>query len=190
MKATATDSLTLSQLPTKARTCHKFDEIHLPLVSVPKLCANGCTVHFGDTTVNVTKDGQVILTGTKDPTRNLYMVPLRDGIGPPTPRFPLTGPSTTATNAYTIPSTVQQLAFLHACAGYPTRTTFLRAIRRNYLLGWPQLTLQKATRLLLKSVHTTNGHLHMLRKNVRSSHHPPDDANTEPPQPRAPASVG
>ena len=67
MQATVTDCLNLRDLPCEARTCHKLDKVNLPLVSVPKLCAHGCTVHFGPATVQVTKNGQVILTGTKDP---------------------------------------------------------------------------------------------------------------------------
>ena len=127
-------------LPQEARTCHKFDDMHLPLVPVPKLCAHGCTVYFGPATVNVTKNGRVILTGTKAPGRNLYMVPLHDSI-----TTPQTGPPTnthaTAGSAYDLTSTMQHLTFLHASAGYPTRTTFLSAIRRNFFLGWPHLTI-------------------------------------------------
>ena len=95
----------------------------------------------------------------------------------------------TAANAYDLTLTTQQLvAFLHARAGYPTRTTFLCAIQRNYFLGWPHLTLPQAARLLQKSVHTVNGHMHMIRKHIHSSKPPPDDANTDPPGPCLPAS--
>ena len=119
MQATATDCLNLRNLPREARTCHKFDKFHLPLVSVPKLCAHCCTVHFGPATVNVTKNGQVILTGTKTP---------------------------------------------------------------------PHLKLPRAARLLQKSFHSSNGHMHMLRKHIRSSQPPPDNTNTNPPAPWTPAS--
>ena len=108
---------------------------------MPKLCANGCTVHFGPTTVNVSKDGKVILTGTKDSTRNLYMVPLHDDTVPTPQKWPPSVPSATAGNAYELTSAMQQLAFIHASAGYPTRSTFLRAICRNSFIGWLLLTL-------------------------------------------------
>ena len=49
-----------------------------------------------------------------------------------------------AGNAYDLTRTMQQLTFLHASAGYPTQTTFLRAIRPKYFLGWPHLTLRRA----------------------------------------------
>ena len=74
MQSKATDCLDLSNLPREAHTYHKLEEVHLPLVSVPKLCAHGCTVNFAPAAVHVTKNGQVILAGTKDPACNLYMV--------------------------------------------------------------------------------------------------------------------
>ena len=134
MQFKATDCLDLGNLPCEACTCHKFEEVHLPLALVPKLCAHGCTVHFGPAAVHVTKNGQVILSGTKDPARNLHMVPLQDTIKSQ-PRHPNIVTSATAANAYDLTRTTQQLAFLHASAGYPTRTTFLRAICRNFFLG-------------------------------------------------------
>ena len=73
MQATATDCLDLSNLPREARTCHKFNKVHLPLVSVPKLCAHGCTVHFGPATMHVTKNEQVIKTPPVNSTWSLCM---------------------------------------------------------------------------------------------------------------------
>ena len=99
MQATETDCLNLRDLPREARPCHKFDEVHLPFVSVPKLCAHGCIVHFGPTTAHVTKNGQVILSGTKDPACNLYMVPLHDTMKSH-PHRPSIVPQATAANAY------------------------------------------------------------------------------------------
>ena len=127
MQSQATDCLNLGNLPTKAQPCHKFEEVHLHLVSVPKLCAHGCKIHFGPTAVHVTKNEKLILTGTKDPTCNLYMVPLHDSMKG-RPRRPNIVPNVTAANAYDLTRTTQQLAFLHASAGYHTRTTFLCAI--------------------------------------------------------------
>eukprot|EP00536_Pseudo-nitzschia_multiseries_P006868 jgi/Psemu1/16321/gm1.16321_g len=77
MLSTATDLLDLPRLPLEARGCHKFDEVELPLVSVPKLCSTGCHVEFSKDDVTVIGPTQhVILTGQRDPLRNLYMVPL------------------------------------------------------------------------------------------------------------------
>ena len=187
MQSKATDCLDPGNLPIPARTCHKFKEVHLPLVSVPKLCAHGCKVHFGPTAIHITKNEQVLLSGTKDPTHNLCMVPLHDTMTG-WPRCPHIVPPATAANAYNLTRTTQQLAFLYASTGYPTRTTFLRAIHCNYFPRWPHLTLLRAARLLQKSVHTANGHIHMKRKHICSSNPPPGDAHTDPPAQRSPAS--
>eukprot|EP00536_Pseudo-nitzschia_multiseries_P018879 jgi/Psemu1/57773/gm1.57773_g len=53
MLSTATDLLDLPRLPLEARGCHKFDEVELPLVSVPKLCITGCHVEFSKDDVTV-----------------------------------------------------------------------------------------------------------------------------------------
>eukprot|EP00536_Pseudo-nitzschia_multiseries_P011447 jgi/Psemu1/28910/gm1.28910_g len=53
---------------------HAGNEVELPLVSVLKLCSNGCHVEFSKDDVTVIgPTQQVILTGQRDPLRNLYM---------------------------------------------------------------------------------------------------------------------
>lgn len=78
MQATATDTLAIPELPIKAWYCHKFKDIlHLPLISVPKLCQAGCQVEFQTDKVNISDvNGQHLLTGTHDPpARNRSMPP-------------------------------------------------------------------------------------------------------------------
>eukprot|EP00532_Pseudo-nitzschia_australis_P007412 CAMPEP_0168164686 /NCGR_PEP_ID=MMETSP0139_2-20121125/1074_1 /TAXON_ID=44445 /ORGANISM="Pseudo-nitzschia australis, Strain 10249 10 AB" /LENGTH=122 /DNA_ID=CAMNT_0008081729 /DNA_START=152 /DNA_END=517 /DNA_ORIENTATION=- len=78
MQATATDVLAIPQLPTAARSCHKFKDMHIPLISVPKLCQAGCKVNFSKDKVDVTSSSgeHLHLTGLRDITRNLYTVPI------------------------------------------------------------------------------------------------------------------
>eukprot|EP00536_Pseudo-nitzschia_multiseries_P014179 jgi/Psemu1/37769/gm1.37769_g len=74
MQSTATDLLDLPRLPLEARGCHKFNEMELPLVSVPKLCSNRCQVQFSrDSVAVIGPTKNVILKGQRDPLRNLYM---------------------------------------------------------------------------------------------------------------------
>ena len=75
MQATATDTLDLPQLPVTVWGCHKFKDISLPLISVPKLCRARCKVNFHQNTVTTTDNrGTEPITGERDPTRNLYMI--------------------------------------------------------------------------------------------------------------------
>ena len=108
-----------------------------PSYPVPKLCAHGRTIHFGLAAVHVTKDGQVILSGTKDPTRILCMVPLYDTMKDQPHRPHIVLP-TTASNAYDLTKTTQQVVFLHASTGYPTRTIQLRLPSRANCHRFPQ----------------------------------------------------
>ena len=83
MRAVATDKLGLKVLPDRARACRKFSDITLPLVSVPQLCDSNMYVLFTKTSVTGTNaTGDTVLEGHRDPSRNLYMVPLEDS--PPT----------------------------------------------------------------------------------------------------------
>ena len=43
-------------------------------------------------------------------------------------------------NVYELPNTAQTIRYLHACAGYPTKSTWLTAIRAGNYLSWPMLT--------------------------------------------------
>ena len=132
IQSKATDCLVLNSLPDNARACHKFDEVHLPLISVPTICAHGCKVNFGPTTVTVTQDGQQLLTGTRDPKHNLHMVLLHDSAHPLlTSVHSHSNYMATATTAYEITRTAQQIVFLHANVRYPTGRTFLQTIQWN-----------------------------------------------------------
>jgi len=75
MRAVATDKLSLEALLDRARDCHKFADITLPLVSVPQLCDSDMDVLFIQTSVTVTNAiGYTVLEGNRDPFLNLCMV--------------------------------------------------------------------------------------------------------------------
>eukprot|EP00536_Pseudo-nitzschia_multiseries_P014584 jgi/Psemu1/39277/gm1.39277_g len=56
--------------PLEEHGCHKFDEVELPLVSVLKLCSNGCHVGFSkDDVAVISPTQQIILTGQPRPSK-------------------------------------------------------------------------------------------------------------------------
>jgi len=126
MQATATGVVAIPQLPKTARGCHKFKDIHLPLISVPKLCQAGCKVNFSKAKVDVTShSGEHLLTGVMDPIRNLYMFPIPDRAS----GTPAIVPSThTTANAYATKPTKALLQYLHATAGFQSLSSFKEAI--------------------------------------------------------------
>ena len=79
MRSVATDKLNLQSLPAAARTCHKFEHMPTPLLSVKTFCDNDLDVLFQRNKVTVTNaGGSTVLEGELDPTTDLYMVPLND----------------------------------------------------------------------------------------------------------------
>ena len=77
MRSVAADIIKLAQLPLEARRCLKFKEITLPLLSVGQFCQHGMEVTFTKDDVTVrNQQGLIVLTGHRDPIRNLYLVRL------------------------------------------------------------------------------------------------------------------
>eukprot|EP00532_Pseudo-nitzschia_australis_P000442 CAMPEP_0168189478 /NCGR_PEP_ID=MMETSP0139_2-20121125/16376_1 /TAXON_ID=44445 /ORGANISM="Pseudo-nitzschia australis, Strain 10249 10 AB" /LENGTH=177 /DNA_ID=CAMNT_0008112333 /DNA_START=527 /DNA_END=1056 /DNA_ORIENTATION=- len=177
MQATARDILAIPELPESARGCHKFKDIHLPLISVPKLCRAGCKVQFSKTKVDVTSQSrQHLITGILDPMRNLYMFPIPDCT--PVPAA-MPGPQAhTAHNAYAIKSTRTLLQYLHATANFSPLSTFKDAINKGAYTTWPGLTVDRDDTFLQEVPQTTMGHMHKLRQGIRLTQVPKTDPNT------------
>ena len=73
-----------------------------------------------------------------------------------------------AHNAYDIDSVPCLVQYLHACAGFPTHDTWIKAINRGYYLGWPGLTAARVRKFLPKSEITALGHLKQVRQGICS----------------------
>ena len=68
------------------------------------------------------------------------------------------------------------IKFLHAAAGYPVISTWLKAIRKNHFMSGPGLSAETVRRHLLPSPHTGKGHMKMVRQNRHAqteTHNPP-----------------
>ena len=199
----ATDKFDLP-LPPECLDFHVFKrgDIQRPLLSVGKACDAGCRVTFDKDTCRFTKDAKHLLTGFRDTRTGLYLLPTptkrtEDASGTTTQEVVKregTGVAMAATNsttaatqqpcnalsAYKIHNIPKLVQFLHACAGFPTTTTWLQAINRGYFMGWPGLTTARVRRHLPESEITTKGHLQLVRQNQRSTKEvdPPRVTNT------------
>ena len=76
MHTTETIELKIENLPKNAKIGHRLPGIVNNLVAAPILCDAGCEVKFTKTDVTVTKNNEILLTGWRDPTNNLWRVPL------------------------------------------------------------------------------------------------------------------
>ena len=113
-------------LTEQSKIAYKFDNIQDPLMSIPVLCDNGCTVTFTKQSVHVNKYGKKILTGYSEPATKLWRFPQAAKTPPSEQQVEL------GINAL-IPegTTSDTLNFLHPSMCSPTKTILLTAIRNN-----------------------------------------------------------
>jgi hypothetical protein len=91
-----------------------------------------------------------------------------------------TTPNDHVQNVYDLPSVPSAIRYLHAAAGYPTKATWLKAIKAGNYASWPGVTVESVNTHFPESVETIKGHTKKQRQNVRSTKvaDPDDDDNT------------
>jgi hypothetical protein len=165
MHTTKTIKLRLD-LPEKAKIGHRMPKIINNLVSAPALCDAGCEVKFTKKEVVVTHNDKVVLEGWRDPTNNLWRVPLiqekvetanltesknyydifdDDDDESDTERANKTDEKIPEfcnfiNSIYDCKNDEHLTKFYHATFGSPVKSTFLNAIRMGYLKGCPGLS--------------------------------------------------
>ena len=120
-----------------------------------------------DTIITVTRGA--ILRGFKCPDK-LWRIPLVDMVRnnntetvivnrPPTEFLPERPPPVDAIhNVYELKTQPELVRYYHAAAGFPTKPTWIRAIKNNHYASWPGLTAHAVSRHYPDSEETTKGH--------------------------------
>ena len=72
-------------------------------------------------------------------------------------------------NVYELPSINQTIRYLHAAAGFPTKATWLKAIRKGNYSTWPLVTVKNVTKHFPESEETQQGHMRGQRQGIRST---------------------
>ena len=87
-------------------------------------------------------DCKAVLRGWRDPTSGLWRVTLEPHVAPHKSEYVLLDKKTedSIANVYDLPTTEQVIRYLHACAGFPTKSTWLKAIKRGNYASWPHLS--------------------------------------------------
>eukprot|EP00804_Cyclotella_cryptica_P006176 CCRYP_015258-RA/>CCRYP_015258-RA protein AED:0.58 eAED:0.58 QI:0/0/0/0.5/1/1/2/0/438 len=75
----------------------------------------------------------------------------------------------TLANVYDLPSIAQAVRYLHGAAGFPTKSTWLAAIRNGNYSTWPLINVKNFTKHFPESEKTQQGHMHGQRQGVRST---------------------
>eukprot|EP00804_Cyclotella_cryptica_P019220 CCRYP_006117-RA/>CCRYP_006117-RA protein AED:0.10 eAED:0.09 QI:0/0/0/1/0/0/4/0/1232 len=155
-------------------------------------------VNFYDSaTINITE--RAVLTGYRCPRTGLWRIPLRPvtvnentdtlildskcGLQSTQPRYHVPTPTHIREhlqaslqcntdhilNVYELPSIEQSIRYLHAAAGFPTKSTWLAAIRKGNYSTWPLITVKNVHKHFPQSEETQQGHMRNQRQGTRST---------------------
>ena len=196
--STTTAQHAIPDLPADfPRTGHVMEAFEDTLMGLGPICDAGCTVTFDANAVTIRdRSRRIILCGWRDKTAprlwRISLLPSRAAI--PHHDADATASPLTAYSAYDLPSVEALVRYFHACAGFPTKRTWLAAIKAGNFNSWPGLTYNNAARYCPSAVETLKGHLVQGRKNVRSTRPklapvPEDRAHLDTSAPRQDAAV-
>jgi hypothetical protein len=142
-----------------------------------------------DTIIMVTRGA--ILRGYRDPKSTLWRIPLVNVVRndntdtiivnkPPSEFLPTRPqPSDAIHNVYELKTQPELVRYYHAAAGFPTKPTWLKAIKNRHFASWPGLTAEAATRHFPDSQETSKGHGRKAPSGLRSTKAvPPAENNT------------
>jgi len=178
------------------------------LLGIRILCKAGCEVVFDNEKCQVTFNGKTILIGSKDPTSDLWMLPIMSHVeqwttpastttpsqpGPCEGRAPLSPAAATdiATFSYHQTTKANAVTFMHQSLGNLPKSSLIMAINAGFLRGAPHLDIKSVTKYFMPSSATSKGHMKRPRKGLRSTTPKPTGC-PEPPSalPRPPSMPG
>ena len=74
--------------------------------------------------------------------------------------------NTNLQQVYKLRSTKQVIRYYHATAGFPTKSTWLKAIKADFYAMWPMLTATVVMKHYPESHETQKGHMHQDKQEV------------------------
>eukprot|EP00804_Cyclotella_cryptica_P014650 CCRYP_012669-RA/>CCRYP_012669-RA protein AED:0.66 eAED:0.28 QI:0/0/0/0.66/0/0.33/3/0/1062 len=191
--STHTCNLNIPWLPTSMTEAHIVPGLtHSSLIATKKFCDAGCTVSFDTDACHIFLNGKLVLTGTRDKTTGLWIVPLNPTSPQHTavpPLLQLSSPLLQhgAHNVYTLPFKQQQLKYMHQAFFSPPVHTLIKAINNDQLLGVPFMKPDLVRKYLAPSPATSKGRMKRPRTGIRSTRvHPIPPDNTTPHSPSIP----
>ncbi len=122
-----------------------------------------------------------ILRGWLDKKANLWRIPLvpivlknnTDTVlanKPPTEFLPNCPPPIKAIhNVYELKTQPELVQYLHTSAGFPTKPTWIEAIKNNHCASWPGLTVKAVTKHFPESKETMKGHRRKGKNGLQST---------------------
>jgi hypothetical protein len=154
------------------------------LIGIRVLCDAGCEVIFTKTNCDVWYKGTIILSGKKDPSTDLWTLP----IGPnkeqsktikpvgqaqkksrTVPADAHEGATQAASFTHSVKTRANAVKFAHQSLCNPKISTLLKAVRRGFLDGCPNLSKKLINKYLNASPATAKGHMKRPRHGIRST---------------------
>jgi len=80
-------------------------------------------------------------------------------------------------NVYELKTQLELVRYLHACAGFPTKPLWIKAIKNGQYMSWPGLTVKAVAKHFPESEETMKGHGRKTKSGLRSTK---AHANSEP----------
>ena len=148
------------------------------LVGIRPLCKAGCKVIFDDEKCDVVFNGKVILQGLKDPSTDLWTLPIKTA-----KMWAATDVQTVATTkgdtvhpgvdlagfTHSVRTRGNGVKFAHQSLCNPKISTLLKAVRRGFLRGCPNMTEKLILKYLNPSPATAKGHMKRPRHGIQST---------------------
>jgi len=114
-----------SRSPSPARRSKFADATYVTILTPTKVLI------YDNSNLKITVSSEAIIRGWRDKVSGLWQVPLQADHPPPQSEYLLLDAKSkeAIANVYKLPSTEQIVRYLHACVGYPTTLTWLKAIK-------------------------------------------------------------
>ena len=163
-------------LRVEAREMNIVPGLHSALVSIPKLADAGYTTVFNkkgaaiydDYTTKITATSPPVLESERCEHTGMWKLDLNPAATLTTPTDPA-APHETINVIFELPSARDTFLWYHASAGFPTKATFIDAVRNGNYSTWPKLTVTLINRYFPDSDETIKGHLKGQRQGIRST---------------------
>jgi hypothetical protein len=146
------------------------------LVGIRILCNARCTVTFTEKYCDVMYNGKLILRGYKDPQTDLWTLQITpDAImQQSTVRKDLRGqnnpqPIQVATFTHSMRTRANPVKFAHQLLCNPRISTLMKALKKGFLKGCPNMNKELVKMYLNPSPATAKGHMKRPKKGIRST---------------------
>jgi hypothetical protein len=156
------------------------------LMSLRVLCKVGCKVIFTDTKCEVKYQTNVFLHGTKDPATNLWTLPITPTAIGLTVDQKTPNPIDMAVFTHSVRTQANAVKFAHQSLCNLKISTLMKALKKGFLKGCPNISKTLVTKYLNPSPATAKGHMKRPKKGIRSTIPKPKQAKELPTGPCLP----